>query len=44
VEAKYTTQMFGNEQVARSGGDYIANLIDYDYLPHARLRLNKITM
>jgi len=25
-------------------GDYIRNVIDYDYLAHARLRLNKITM
>jgi len=27
-------------------GDFITNVIDYDYLPHARLRLriNKITM
>jgi len=25
-------------------GDYITNVIDYDYLPHARLRMNKITM
>jgi len=25
-------------------GDYSTNVIDYDFLPHARLRINKITM
>jgi len=29
---------------SQTWGDYITNVIDYDYLPHARLRINKITM
>jgi len=40
------SKRFGNCGLAIDKGDYITNVIKYDYLPHARLRLRitKITM
>jgi len=41
-----TFDLFIKPTKQQTWGDYITNVIDYDYLPPARLRLriNKITM